>query len=184
VTSYFSQWVAGIHMPFSKKRIDQDDYEHMLSVLKVGDVISTKTRGELSNVFIPGFWSHVAIYSGNGRVIEATTQGVVETNLAWFLFSKDYCAASRPNFLNEDQKWLVIDYCKRQIGKPYDYSFHTSDIDKFYCSEIVYHAFKFVLGQSPFKLKVVLGQETVAPSDFYNATKLFSRMYLSKSVRS
>ena len=184
LASHFSQKIAKVYMPFSRKKIEQDDYEHMLAVLKVGDVISTKTRGELSNLFIPGFWSHVGIYAGGGKVIEATTHGVVETNLAWFLFGKDYCAVSRPNFLNDDQKWLAVDFCKRQVGKPYDFSFNTSDIDKFYCSEIVFHAFKFVLGQSPFKLKVVLGQETIAPSDFYDASKLFYKIYLSKSVRS
>ncbi len=184
VTSFFSQRIAKVYMPFSRKRIEQADYEHMLTVLKVGDVISTRTRGELSNLFIPGFWGHVAIYDGNGKVIEATTHGVVETSLAWFLFGKDYCAVSRPNFMTDEQKWLAVDFCSRQIGKPYDFSINTSNIDKFYCSEIIYHAFKFVLGQSPFKLRVILGQETIAPSDFYDASKLFYKIYLSKSARS
>lgn len=184
LASFFSKKIAKIYMPFSRKRIEQSDYENMLKSLKTGDVISTRTRGELSNLFIPGFWGHVGIYDGNGKVIEATTHGVVETNLAWFLFGKDYCAVSRPNFLTEDQKWLAVDYCKRQLGKPYDFSFNTSGIDKFYCSEIIYHAYKFVLGQSPFKLKVILGQKTIAPSDFYDASKLFYKIYLSKSARS
>lgn len=168
-------------MPFSRKKIVQEDYVEMKKFIKVGDVISSKTRGEFSNMFVPGFFGHVAIYDGDGYVIEATTHGVVKTHLAWFLFGKDYVTVVRPNFMTEEQKWLAVDYCKRQIGKPYDYSFNTSNIDSFYCSELIYSAFRFVLGESPFKLMKTLGQETVAPSDFYNASKLFFKIYLSKS---
>jgi len=181
IASFFSRRVAKIYMPFSRKRIRPEDYIEMKKLLKAGDVISTKTRGEFSNIFVPGFFGHVAIYDGEGFVIEATTRGVVRTHLAWFLFGKDYATVVRPNFMTDDQKWLAVDYCKRQIGKPYDYSFNTSNIDSFYCSELIYSAYKFVLGDSPFKLKKTLGQETVAPSDFYNASKLFFRIYLSKS---
>jgi uncharacterized protein YycO len=176
-----SRAISKVHAPWTRKLVTEEDFLAMDKLLKIGDVISTKTNGELSNPFVPGFWGHVGVYVGNGMVVQATTHGVISTHLAWFLKDKDYCAVSRPNFLSEDQCWLVADYCKQQVGKQYDFSFNTSDIEKFYCSELYYSAIKFVIGESPFKLKKILGQETVAPSDFYEATKLFVRIFKSKS---
>lgn len=187
-TADTSKVIAKIHAPWTRKLLEEEDFDAMIKIikvgdqlLKIGDVITTKTNGELSNPFVPGFWGHVGVYVGDGRVVQATTHGVLNTNLAWFMKDKDYLSVSRPNFLTEDQCWLLADYCKAQVGKEYDFSFNTSDISKFYCSELYYMAIKFVTGESPFKLKKILGQETIAPSDFYNATKLFKRVYKSKS---
>ncbi len=181
IAGSLSQIVAKIHAPWTRKKITEADYEEMQKVLKVGDIISALTNGEFSNPFVPGFWGHVGIYAGEGKVIEATTHNVKETNLAWFLMGKDYIAISRANFLSEEQCQAVVGYCQQQIGKKYDFSFNTSDIKKFYCSELIYMGIQAVTSQSPFKLNKILGQETIAPSDFYNATKLFKRVFKSKS---
>jgi uncharacterized protein YycO len=181
IAGKLSQVVAKIHAPWTRKKITQIDYEEMMKILKVGDIITTKTNGELSNPLVPGFWGHVGIYDGNGKVVEATTHNVVHTNLAWFLTTKDYVAVSRAKFLTEEQNQAVVDYCIKQVGKKYDFSFNTSDIEKFYCSELIYMGIQTVTGQSPFKLNKILGQDTIAPGDFYEATKLFDRVFKSKS---
>lgn len=183
IASKLSIWIGKVHVPYSRKLIAGSDYYELQGHIRIGDVLSTRTLGELSNPFIPGFWGHVAIVASDRTVVEATTHGVVETDLVSFMMNKDYISLCRPKFLTEDQCWLVADYCKRQIGKEYDYSFNTSDISKFYCSELVYAAIAFVIGSSPFKLREVLGVETVDPSDFYSANKLFDRIWHSQSCR-
>lgn len=182
LASEISQVVSKIHMPFSRKLLIEEDEIRLEKVLRKGDIISTTTRGELSNPFIPGFWGHVGIYIGDGMVVEAVTHGVKITKLSWFLRGKDYVAVSRANFLSEEQKQKVVDYCVMQVGKPYDFSFNTSDIKAFYCSELIYSGIMYATNnESPFVLNIVLGQETISPSDFYNATNKFDRMFKSKA---
>lgn len=182
--NYVSQKISKVHAPFSRKKFTGKDFWAFKDTIQVGDVISTKSEGELSNMFIPGFFGHVAIVISPTTVIEATTHGVVETDIYSFLIGKDYVAISRDKFLSIDQKMDMAIYLRQQLGKPYDFEFATSDIAKFYCSELLYSGYKAVTGNSPFKLNKVLGQETINPSDFYLAKKLFETIWLSDALRS
>jgi len=57
-----------------------------------------------------------------------------------------------------------------------------SDIEKFYCSELVYFAYDKAVQHSPFKLRTTLGRETVTPQDFYNAKKKFKQIWHSDEM--
>src|SRR3972149_3283542 len=146
-TVAISKWASKIHVPFSRKRLTGLDYYEIQPLLSPGTVLLTRTDGELSNVGIPGFWSHVALYLGNNTVIEATTHGVVETDLVTFLMGKDYACALDPRFtVTLDQSQLICLKAITQKGKQYDYEFNTSDITKFYCSELIWWAYSQILG--------------------------------------
>ncbi|MEM3750972.1 MAG: hypothetical protein QXO59_09175, partial [Candidatus Jordarchaeales archaeon] len=49
-----------------------------LSLLQVGDIIAVSgvIMGGLLDVFVPGHFTHVAMYIGNGRMVEAWKDGV------------------------------------------------------------------------------------------------------------
>lgn len=181
--NFLSQRISKVHAPFSRKKFTGQDFWAFKETIQIGDIISTKSGGELSNLFIPGFFGHVAMVISPTTVIEATTHGVVETDLYSFLIGKDYVAISRDNFLTIDQKIDMVVWLKEQLGKPYDFEFATSDISKFYCSELMYMAIKQVTGKSPFKLKKILGQETIDPSDFFQAKKLFNTIWMNEALR-
>lgn len=201
VASYLSQQIAKIHMPWSHKKIVGHDYRTYSNLAQIGDVLSTRTDGELSNIFIPGFFGHVAIVVSPRTVVQATTAGVVETDLAEFFFiNKDYIVASRPTFATIEQRHQAAEYALRQVGKPYNFSmglsdvllgalktnrpdFSHSNIKRFYCSELVYSAYKAAVVENPFILREVMGEETIIPSDFFDASGKFSTFWFSQSFR-
>lgn len=181
IASKISHWISLIHMPWSRKLVTGSDVLLMMKVVQPGDVLLTRSDGELSNIFVPGFWGHAAI-AGEDAIIEATTKGVHKSDPISFLMGKDYAVVLRPVFLDESEKARAVEYSEAQVGKPYDYSFNTSNITAFYCSELVYMAMKYAKNHIPFKLRSIFGQETVDPSDFYR-TSMFELIWESESLK-
>ena len=176
-----SKFSAKIHMPYSRKKITGKHYYSAIQYLEPGIVMATRTDGELSNLGIPGFWSHIAIVTSNGSVIEATTHGVVETDLVSFFMNKDHIIALKPRFATREQRNKAVNLCLQQIGKPYDFEFASSDIKAFYCSELVTWAYNQACPDFPFKTRSVLGRDTVIPSDFPDAKAKWMPVWASNS---
>jgi uncharacterized protein YycO len=129
----------------------------------------TRTEGELTNLFIPGYWSHCAVYVGGGFVMEAIGKGVAKTDLTDFLMGKDHAMILRPLFANDAQMAKAAAWSLTQEGLPYDYEFEGGS-KKFYCAMLYYAALKVGMdGQSPFTLRETWGVQTVTPDDFPNA---------------
>jgi uncharacterized protein YycO len=147
--------------------------DQMASVIKMGDVIVTFSRGELTNYFIDGEYKHAAIYVGNGNIIQAIGKGVEIESFEDFCASKDRLAILRPLFCDSATSKIAAMAAVSQIGHPYDYYFEIGD-DSFYCAELIEWAYNFATrGLSTFVRKDVLGVSTVLPSDFYNAKSKF-----------
>lgn len=144
--------------------------QSLLLQARPGDVLICHRKYALSNLGIPGFWKHAALF-GNSvyPVIEATGKGVVSKTWAKWLYSYDYVMCLRPTFLDKDQAYSAVIYAASQVGKPYDYDF-SPGIEAFYCSELVYWAYKQSLPQdNPFTLRKTFGVDTVVPEDFEKA---------------
>ena len=97
------------------------------------------------------YMSHVGIVdkkmNSKPVVIEAISQGVVETPLSTFL-ARSHDKNGDPMVLvgrlkPQYQKLIpsAIDYSRKQIGKPYNASFIPNNGQSFYCSQLVYFAF-------------------------------------------
>jgi len=174
-----------VAMPFIKKQMTGRDYYEALKYVKPGMVFLTHVDGYLSNSFIPGFWKHAGIYcnhDGNTPcVIEATSDGVAETDLITFLMTKDVAAIFMPRFADFKTMKLAAHYARGLIGRPYDYEFQT-DNEAFYCSEVIYYAYlKATNGTTPFKLRETMGQQTAIPQDIANAVKKWDKIWHSSS---
>lgn len=110
------------------------------------DAIETVTQGVHGAKF-----SHVGMVSRSDKdgvyVIEAVSAGVIETPLEAFLArSSDLHGGSRVvvGRVAQALRKLVpraIESARRQLGKTYDSEF-TVDNESFYCSELVYEAFR------------------------------------------
>jgi len=155
--AFTSKIVANIHMPYSRKLITGRDLLELRKLIRPGDVIITKTCGELGNVGIPGFYGHAAIVYDLNYVIEATTSGVAKSEICSFLLKKDYAVLVRPTFAKDGDMLVAAREANRQVGKPYDYKFNTSDIASFYCSELVWWSYNQAMGVSPFKPREIFG---------------------------
>lgn len=101
-------------------------------------------------------FSHVGmvIPNENGEivVIEAISAGVVETHLdSFFMRSFDDNNNSKVVVGRIKDQSLIpdaIQFAKTKIGIPYDDVFDLSN-DKYYCSELIYDAFKFANNNQP-----------------------------------
>lgn len=204
-----SEFIGTIHMPYSRKLLTGKDYYAVKKLLRPGDVILSMTRGEFANFFIPDFWSHGAIFVrdygvNEESVVEATSKGVVETDLVSFITSKDYIAIFRPIFLSERECINACKFALSCVGAPYDWLFEYSESNNkaFYCFELVACAYeearKVTVYDSPqtdisnslrpvtissaikiseFTPREYLGMRTVIGSDFVKAVRKFDLIH-------
>ncbi len=175
-----TRWIGKVHAPFSKKRITSKDYYKIKELIRPGDVLLVRTRGEFTNLFIPSHYTHGAIISINDEVIEALGEGVILKDLIDFLFSKDEVILLRAKFAAPSEALEACWFAERKIGKPYDYLFKPNN-DSFYCFELIYAAYQHALkNNSSWKLRETLGTPTVIGDDFTNAKEKWEIIYNSK----
>jgi uncharacterized protein YycO len=145
--------------------------QHYLEAKKViqrGDILLRGYDHYLDGYFIPGKYSHAAIYLGgpDERVIHAMTPDVQYTDLVSFMRC-DRIAIVRPT-LDLFETDLA---CERAISKkttPYDYNFDFQDNGRMSCSELVHYAYRNVdtgwkmetVGFGPFK-KVIFAPDGI-----------------------
>ena len=179
-----SNSVSSVHAPWSRKKIRSAHYRYFLKMLRPGDVLLTFASGELTNLCIPGFWSHACIYAGDEKVIEAVSDGVLVTDLIDATLSKDYVMIRRPNFATADQMSAAVAWARSKLGAEYDFFFNKKN-QAFYCSELVWLAYEAACGGDvPFTLRKTLGLDTVIPDDIGLADKYWRTIADSRTVPS
>lgn len=132
-------WFLKIFIPVSKiisklgkpePRRRYEDFEKIISIIKPGDILLSREDYRLSNVLIPGFWSHAALYLGNGRVLEAVPPRVREQHLGEWVVSIDSVCLLSPTL-----PFTFADHANDYLGKDYDWVF--SDDGAWFCNELV-----------------------------------------------
>lgn len=129
--AFISKWASKVHFPYTRKKVSQERIYNAISALRPGDLILTHVAGELSNIALD-HWSHGGVYSP-GIVYEATTHGVSNTNLIYFLAKKDDFKILRPKF--DFDPIVLISFLNNQVGKEYDFEFEQND-QQYYCFEL------------------------------------------------
>jgi hypothetical protein len=141
-------------------------------LVQTGDLICTTDGGRsigsgqfwwLVGKLIPGKVDHIAIYVGpGGRCIEAGAKGrVIEFNVKGNVWDSQKMVRQRgllidtfygvayplkgKNFSEQQSPRIregVAEYCRKQLGKPYNLNFLNSKTEKaFYCSQLAYKAY-------------------------------------------
>ena len=138
----------------------------MESELRPGDIVLQRREWYLGNAFLPGFWSHAALYVGRiedlrrmGIADHPTVQAhlsaylvptlggadrtLIETVSEGVIFSSlfeslhaDHVVVLRPR-LSEDQIARAIVKAFKYHGRPYDFEFDLATADKLVCTELV-----------------------------------------------
>lgn len=130
---------------FSQK-ISRGERQTITDTLEAGDILLTADRLFPLWKFAVGMsgsrqYSHVAMYEGDDRIIEATTfhpsgYGVAHTAVDDFLSGyKDICVL-RPAYPSEHCKKNMLAWLSQQVGKPYDYSFDYNSEQAIYCAKL------------------------------------------------
>ena len=172
----FNVWAGKVHLPYTIKQtwhIDNTQLSKGLAYRQPGLVYLSQTRGSFTNLLIPGEWTHAAIMGPDGQIIEAVGAGVIETDPAKFVLSKDRVVILAPKSSLAVMK-SAGGKAKQQLGLKYDYSFKGGN-KSFYCAELVGYSF-FVSGFD-FTPREMLGEKTYTAQDFYNAKNKFEVLW-------
>ncbi|MBF0545809.1 MAG: hypothetical protein HQM08_15305 [Candidatus Riflebacteria bacterium] len=166
-----STWIGDTKYLPKEHTITYDRIQEMKSHLKPGDILFERENWFMSNIFLPGFWTHSIIYVGTAQDLEK--MGLTEN--PWVAmhikdFSQpdrhgherraleavsegvimssledacdaDYIAALRPRLSDEQIKDAIIK-AFAYVGRPYDFMFDFQTDDKLVCSELVYRSFR------------------------------------------
>ncbi len=128
------------------KRVSREVYVSIADFLQPGDVIITRHAKALTNLFIPGFWPHAALYVGRSEqreagncVLEARKDGVRLRPLQDTL-SVDAFVVLRPN-LDPESIGKAIERAFMHEGKMYNFDFDFFNSDRVVCTELVYRSY-------------------------------------------
>jgi hypothetical protein len=159
----------------SRPLISHAQVQELKGMLEPGDIILEQRNWYLSNGFLPGFWSHMALYVGTAEELErrglATHPFVqqhlekyrqpdrngherraIEAETSGVIFSSleqtasaDHIAVLRPR-VSEARKNAAIARAFSHYGKPYDFDFDFFSTDKLVCTELIYRAYDEFIG--------------------------------------
>ena len=165
-------------------RVDAGVLERIRALLEPGDVLVTRHERALTNLFLPGFWPHAALYvgtaadrarlavevdearaarwSGERCVLEALKDGVLFRPLEQTL-AVDTVAVLRPRLPERDLATALARAAAHE-GKPYNFDFDFLRSDRLVCTEVVYRAFDGLGGLSV-PLRRRAGRPTLSAED-------------------
>ncbi len=142
--------IAEMRQPFMKKKGGKRVTEQVLAKarerMQPGDVIVTRHDDAMSNLFLPGFWPHAALYLGDGETLEAKKDGVKFRELSETL-EVDAFLVLRSNLASAHIQEALA-RARTHAGKLYDFVFDFSKSDRLVCTEVVYRGYDGIAGVS------------------------------------
>lgn len=93
------------------------------SDLQVADILLSTGDAVVSSVIRAATgsnYSHASLYIGNGNIIEAVGDGVQLKTLTRAMSDDSFVSVYRRIRMSSAQGQVVVNYARRQIGKPYD----------------------------------------------------------------
>lgn len=184
--------IAELTIPLAKelnrgKRVTPDIIREVMPILRPGDVFITRHDDAMSNLFLPGFWPHGALYIGPPEARAKLGVGDVSDGFkhsgdaVHFLESKkdgvllrpasetlqvDAFVVLRPK-LSEENLATALNRALSHAGKLYDFIFDFSTADRLVCTEIIYRAYHGI-GPITFNLSTKAGRKCLSAEDFIN----------------
>ena len=129
--------------------------------LEPGDIIVTRHAKAMTNLFLPGFWPHAALYVGTSEqrraasitaevtkeeyrenefcVLEARKDGVLLRPLRDTL-SVDVFVVLRPRLKQESVR-IAVERAFSHEGKKYNFDFDFFNSDRIVCTELIYRTY-------------------------------------------
>ncbi len=173
--------VPGMKPSGAPKRISGSLRAGVLNRVRPGDVFVTRHDDAVSNLFLPGYWPHAALYLGTTEELERFGIPVLAEmgEGPWFLESKKDGVRIRPAEETMQVDALVVlrpplepsdleDALRRaasHAGKPYDFLFDFRTADRMVCTEVIYRGFHGI-GPVKFHLEEVGGRLCLPAEEF------------------
>ena len=164
--------IADLKIPFVKppkapKRVNSEVIENIRDQLQPGDVFVTRHDDAMSNLFLPGFWPHSALWLGDedANILEAKKDGVLYRQIEETL-QVDAFTIIRPK-LPPDQLERALQRARTHAGKLYDFIFDFRTTDRLVCTEVIYRTYQGI-GPIDFELKLEAGRHCLSAEELLN----------------
>lgn len=164
--------IADLKIPFVKplqapKRVTEDIILDITRHLKPGDVFVTRHDDAMSNLFLPGFWPHSALWLGanDAEILEAKKDGVLLREIKETL-QVDAFVVIRPN-LPSEQIETALSRGRTHAGKLYDFVFDFRTSDRLVCTEVIYRTYHGI-ENIDFDLIVTAGRHCLSAEELLN----------------
>ena len=143
-------------------------------MLKPGDLILRGFSMYLDGMFVPGDYSHGAIYVGNDTIIHAVAEGVSKINVIDFCECDRICIV-RPKSGQEQAIKRALDFVESDV--PYDFGFKRG-ASALYCFELCAECYK-ELGVKPIKKSALWGliKKRVFLAESFQNSESFERVF-------
>ena len=168
----------------NNKRVTADIQQQVLAIMEPGDVIITRHDFVASNLFLPGYWPHAALYVGTEaerqqlgielddaiakrwvgeiRTLEAKKDGVLFRPLSETLQVDEFIVL-RPRLDKAEIAKALQRVCRHE-GKGYNFDFDFFRSDQLVCTEVIYRAFDGI-ADIQFKLIERAGRYSLSAED-------------------
>ncbi len=161
----------GRRIPTMTPEFPQAKAKSLMEKIQPGDVIMSTDMAfpgwaRMEYFAIGSHYIHAAFVGSDRKVYEAVGSGVLQTDLEDSFKGRIKVAISRPG-LSEQDTAIATEFCRAQVGKPYDGAFNTEDNKEFYCSELVSKALASVKTPIATPHGSIFGKSAVAPDAFF-----------------
>ena len=183
ILEYGGRLAADIAIP-SPKKVTPDIRKSLMSLLEPGDIFITRHSKSLTNLFLPGFWPHAALYIGSADdrkrlkielsdkhekdwgdkncTFEALKDGLHFRPLHETL-NVDSFVVIRPNMADQ-HKAKAISRVLKHAGKGYNFDFDFFRSDQLVCTEVIYRAYDGI-NNFNIPLKERMSRKTLSAED-------------------
>jgi len=131
----------------------------------------TRHRDALTNVFLPGYWPHAALYvgeqAGGGNVVEAKKDGVLLRALDETLRVDSFVVLRAD--VDDAVIGEVVSRAMSHVGKLFDFAFDFRQADRLACTNLVYRSWHGMAGMH-FKLGEQSGRFCLPAEDLIDQT--------------
>ncbi|RBP52852.1 YiiX/YebB-like N1pC/P60 family cysteine hydrolase [Arenicella xantha] len=188
VLEYSGRLASELSLPRPKK-VTPTVRDQLAKLIQPGDIFITRHSRALTNLFLPGYWPHAALYVGyehdrdrlqiphdpihhrfwceSACTLEALKDGVHFRSLASTL-SVDAFVVIRPNFSQTDIA-QALGRVAVHAGKAYNFDFDFFRADQLVCTEVIYRAFDGIAGRR-IPLHERVGRKTLSAEDILDLT--------------
>ena len=173
-----------LHSPWTRKLTSYKVLLEMKRVMQKGDIILTRTRGEVTTLIIPGYWKHSVLYLGRDKIRHSTGKKGIHTEWIVNLIMKtDYLQIRRLKEVNLIDRCSIADNSEKYEGIKYDTFQRYTNSDKMSCSEFIRNSVNDVLGKEYIDLRYTIGYPLFTPQDIADANNKFSTVYEFKGEK-
>jgi hypothetical protein len=159
--------------------------QHRIGSLSPGMIILSHKNYELTNWFISGYWTHIAVLASKDFVIEAVSKGVLKTPVDQFFSSVDDYIILEPAFCSRNTMLKAVGYMERYLGYPYNFYFLPSE-QSFTCIDLVCRAYSLSIGDEKSRNKKPSGiigyisQDVIMPESILSLDKAWNIVFQSR----